>query len=263
MLLKKGDQGEHVKLIQQILGLKVDGDFGPVTEKAVKNYQKENNLTVDGVVGNQTWSSMLKEKEDCYSREEIENAVLSKGYKWFTQDNYDINIVGIRNSSTDGRVTNHYDDHITVSYKVNNNWKFHCWKATTDPGLYWINHPMNKKGCAILVPGQYPGVYKIDKHNGKYKALCQRAGKVRVYRDGDKDDAYDYNADTITEGYYGINIHRSSAYRVSNYINKYSAGCQVFQDPDDFDEFMDICHKAREEWGNKFTYTLIESKDIK
>ena len=75
MLLKKGDQGEHVKLIQQILGLKVDGDFGPVTEKAVKNYQKENNLTVDGVVGNQTWSSMLKEKEDCYSREEIENAV--------------------------------------------------------------------------------------------------------------------------------------------------------------------------------------------
>ena len=31
---------------------------------------KENNLTVDGVVGNQTWSSMLKEKEDCYSREE-------------------------------------------------------------------------------------------------------------------------------------------------------------------------------------------------
>ena len=68
MLLKKGDQGEHVKLIQQILGLKVDGDFGPVTEKAVKNYQKENNLTVDGVVGNQTWSSMLKEKEDCYSR---------------------------------------------------------------------------------------------------------------------------------------------------------------------------------------------------
>ena len=133
MLLKKGDQGEHVKLIQQILGLKVDGDFGPVTEKAVKNYQKENNLTVDGVVGNQTWSSMLKEKEDCYSREEIENAVLSKGYKWFTQDNYDINIVGIRNSSTDGRVTNHYDDHITVSYKVNNNWKFRCWKATTDP----------------------------------------------------------------------------------------------------------------------------------
>ena len=86
MLLKKGDQGEHVKLIQQILGLKVDGDFGPVTEKAVKNYQKENNLTVDGVVGNQTWSSMLKEKEDCYSREEIENAVLSKGYKWCTQD---------------------------------------------------------------------------------------------------------------------------------------------------------------------------------
>ena len=27
-------------------------------------------------------------------------------------------------------------------------------------------------------------VYKIDKHQGKYKALCQRNGKVKVYRDG-------------------------------------------------------------------------------
>jgi hypothetical protein len=49
---------------------------------------------------------------------------------------------------------------------------------------------------------------------------------------------------------------------VGNYINKYSAGCQVFADPDDFDEFMAILYKAREEWGNKFTYTLLESKDI-
>ena len=32
---------------------------------------------------------------------------------------------------------------------------------------------------------------------------------------------------------------------------------------DDFDEFMDICRKASGTWGNKFTYTLLESKDIK
>ena len=263
MILKKGDNGEHVKLLQQILGLKVDGDFGPVTERAVKNYQKENNLTIDGIVGNNTWSSLLKEKETCYTRDQIEETVLSKGYKWFDGGNYDVNIVGVRNSSTEGRVTNHYDDCITISYKINNKWKFHCWKATTDPGLYWINHPMSKKGCAILVPDQYRGVYKIDGHGKtRYKALCQRAGRVRVYRDGNKDDSYDYDVDSITEGYYGINIHRSSAYKISNYINKYSAGCQVFQDPDDFDDFMDICYKAKEEWGNKFTYTLIESKDI-
>ena len=31
---------------------------------------------------------------------------------------------------------------------------------------------------------------------------------------------------------------------------------------DDFDDFMEICRKAREIWGNSFTYTLLESKDI-
>ena len=33
-------------------------------------------------------------------------------------------------------------------------------------------------------------------------------------------------------------------------------------DPDDFDDFMEICHKSADLYGNKFTYTLIESKDI-
>ena len=125
-----------------------------------------------------------------------------------------------------------------------------------------MEHPSNSEGCAILVPGQYRGVYKIDKHGGRYEAICQRNGKVKVYRDDNKDDTYDYDADSIQSGYFGINIHRSSAYKTGNYINKYSAGCQVFADPDDFDDFMEICHKASHIWGNKFTYTLIESKDI-
>ena len=101
-----------------------------------------------------------------------------------------------------------------------------------------------------------------DKHGGRYEAVCQRNGKVKVYRDGNKDDLYDFDSDTITEGSYGINIHRSSAYKTGTYINKYSAGCQVFADPDDFDDFMEICHKSKDVWGNAFTYTLIESKDI-
>lgn len=37
----------------------VDGDFGNMTEEAVKNFQKENNIVVDGVVGPQT-RMMLK-----------------------------------------------------------------------------------------------------------------------------------------------------------------------------------------------------------
>ena len=188
----------------------------------------------------------------------------SKGYKWFEDSRnkgYDVNIVGVRNMNTDGKVTNEFDDCLTISYKVDGEWKFECWKATTDPGKYWMEHPMNKDGCAILVPGQYRSSYKIRKHLNKYDAVCQ-IKPVKVYRDNDKDNVYDTDEETITEGIYGINIHRSNPYSESYYINKWSAGCQVFKKIDDFNEFMDICYKAKEIWGNSFTYTLLESKDI-
>ena len=58
-----------------------------------------------------------------------------------------------------------------------------------------------------------------------------------------------------------INIHKAGA--DSTYVENWSEGCQVFKRSKDFDEFMAICRKAREKHGNSFTYTLIESSDIK
>lgn len=49
-----------VKWLQNKLNIKADGIFGPATETAVKTYQKQNNLTVDGVVGYNTTKSLLK-----------------------------------------------------------------------------------------------------------------------------------------------------------------------------------------------------------
>ena len=194
----------------------------------------------------------------------VKKAVVSKGYKWFedkSNKGYDVNIVGIRNSETNNEVTNHFDDTLTISYKVDGEWKFHSWPATTDPGQYWIENPISKDGTAILVPGQYRGSHMIGLHQGKYEALRQRK-PVKVYRDNDKDLEYDTDEDTIKEGIYGINIHRSNPYDQSYYVNKWSAGCQVFKKVADFHEFMDICKKARDIWGNSFSYTLIESKEL-
>ena len=42
-----------------------------------------------------------------YTREQIKDTVEGLGYKYFTGDNYDVNIIGIRNSDTNGKVTNH------------------------------------------------------------------------------------------------------------------------------------------------------------
>lgn len=198
-----------------------------------------------------------------YTREQVEKTVKAKGYKWFEDSKnkgYDVNIVGIRNSKTENQVTNHFDDFLTISYKVDGEWQFYCWEATTDPGQHWMDHPMNKDGCAILVPGQYRGSHKVGRHI-KYEALRQQK-PVKVYRDNDKDDVYDLDEGTVQEGIFGINIHRSNPYTESYYVNKWSAGCQVFKKVDDFNEFMDICNKAKDIWGNSFSYTLLESQDI-
>ena len=200
-----------------------------------------------------------------YTREKVQAVMAAKGYKWFSDDagkTYDVNIVGIRNSATGQKVTNVFDDTITISYKdEKGSWQFFQWANTTDPGkksmLEW-NKMGITGGCARLVPGQYRGVWKIDKHQGKYDALCQRNGNVKVYRDADFDLEYDENK--VTEGIYGINIHKAG--QDSTWVENWSAGCQVFKRVKDFDEFMKICKRAAKIHGNAFTYTLLESKDF-
>lgn len=67
-VLKKGLINEQVKTIQRILyclfgcpeDLKIDGVFGTRTEYYVKLFQKNNSITVDGIIGNDTWCCLLK-----------------------------------------------------------------------------------------------------------------------------------------------------------------------------------------------------------
>ncbi len=59
MLLKRGDNNENVKQLQQKLGLEPIGNFGPKTEEAVKAFQLKNGLTADGIVGDGTWSKIM------------------------------------------------------------------------------------------------------------------------------------------------------------------------------------------------------------
>ncbi len=57
-ILKKGMVGEPVKRMQAKLGVTADGDFGPGTEKALRDYQAANGLAVDGVAGPDTFMHM-------------------------------------------------------------------------------------------------------------------------------------------------------------------------------------------------------------
>ena len=193
-----------------------------------------------------------------YTREQIEAAVKAKGYKYFENGEFNVNIIGIRNSAPGKKVTNVFDDWLTLSYKEGAVWKFLIWPATTDPGTKGVKEFHNAGGVARLVPGQYRSSHTLGLHQGKYQCLKQ-LNPVKVNRDANKDATYDETK--IDTGVFGINIHKAGA--DSTYVENWSEGCQVFKKSADFEEFMAICRKARDIHGNSFTYTLIESSDIK
>lgn len=87
MLLKRGSKGESVKTLQEFLKLTADGDFGPKTEAAVKEWQKSHGLTVDGIVGPKTWAAMGILNTDNAENNEVANALQIKKY-WMPQGTY-------------------------------------------------------------------------------------------------------------------------------------------------------------------------------
>jgi peptidoglycan hydrolase-like protein with peptidoglycan-binding domain len=63
-LVRRGDKAHPVPSLQYLLrarghSVTVDGDFGPLTEAAVRAFQQQRNLVVDGVVGPQTWQALV------------------------------------------------------------------------------------------------------------------------------------------------------------------------------------------------------------
>ena len=143
-----------------------------------------------------------------FTREQIQETLEGKGYKYFTGGQWDVNIIGVRNSATKNRVTNAFDDSITISYKnENDEWGYHEYNCTTDPGTHWVENLLNSDGVAILKPGQYRGSHKIGLHQGKYEALRQKK-PLKVYRDGDLDNEYDLIEALSYDGKFSLTFFR-------------------------------------------------------
>jgi hypothetical protein len=170
---------------------------------------------------------------------------------------YELNIVGIRKVETQ---PNKFDDKLFVFYKDDSNqWVVNEYPITTDPGTYWLENPMSSMGTAMLKEGQWIDSYEQGFHKGQYLALRQ-AKPLTVYRDYDRNATFDIGTNEST-GIYGINIHKAG--EDSQDVNKWSAGCQVFQKKDDFDKFMALTNIHRDKYGNKYTYTLIDERAVK
>ncbi len=180
-------------------------------------------------------------------------------YKVYTRP-FELNIVGLRSSST---VPNRFDDEIHVFYKVNTlRWNYHIFKATTDPGTFWLRNPMQAQGTAILAQGQYENAYRMGLHQGKYLALVELKA-VTIIRDYNRDAVLDFYNGKKTKGLFGINIHRANRTGNTKTVDKNSAGCQVFENAKDYEFFMQLCTKHKNLYGNSFTYTLIDFRAVK
>lgn len=190
----------------------------------------------------------------------VKKAYEYMGYAFFENGDYNLNLFGIRNMDKD---PNTFNDVVGLLYKVNGKWTLKKYDATTDPGLYWRENLMNPEGTAIIIPGQYRGVYGIGLHKNSYEALRQKK-PMKYWRDRNKDKKLDFGGKVYEEIAY-TNIHRATKIlgEKSLYVNSHSGGCLVIAARNDFDEFMSICKKARELYGNSFTLTLFTEKQFR
>lgn len=204
-----------------------------------------------------------------YNRASLQVVMAAKKYLFFQTGKFNLNIVGVRSTNSQ---SNSFDDHLLVAYLDNQfNWCFDQYPITTDPGKPWLLKPMDAAGCAVMVPGQYIDVYAIGIHGHnkpkirQYEAL-EQFGKINYVRDNNKDSIIDASLwndpKNIFSAVLKTNIHRASRWSVIRAIETYSAGCQVFQDPADFERFMTTCRTSRSYGHSRFTYTLLQEKDF-
>jgi hypothetical protein len=196
--------------------------------------------------------------------EQYKKTLEDKGYKFFENGDYNLNIIGVRNASGDA---SKFDDFINVIYKVEGEWVADVYQVTTEPGVNILRNPIKEvrhKGTAILVPDQYRSTYKIGWHGSRdrgHEALIQRGTQVSVWRDNNRDAVPDCHGPE-EKGWFGINIHKQRGSDIRINTGGVSAGCQVFRSSVDFAEFMETCHDASDQWGNSFTYTLVSEGDV-
>lgn len=297
-VLRRGARGDAVITLQRRLCIHfqdlddsrfVDGAFGPATEFQVRRLQRRDKLSVDGVVGRNTWTALLSQPAERVPSpagrtartpdrtaartsndraggggalaERVFRTLRRKNYAVHDEGAFDLNLVGVR--STSSRF-DHFDDRLVLVYRDDSGKQVAAeYPITTDPGSYYTQtRLLNEAGVAILIPGQYRDTYLLGKHQGRYEALVQRGGKVKIWRDPSRTDELNRSG-RVYEGWFGINIHRARTSGTTARVGSHSAGCQVFQRADDFAFVISLAKKSAAIRANRFTYTLLEEADLR
>jgi len=224
-----------------ILDPPADGVAGPETRLAMQ--QQEAAVSVDTSAKNLATA--------------VWRAMENKGY-WIARVPGYVNIAYVENSSG----PNQFND-LRVAFTVRGGAPFLIgkWEATTEPGRYYTDHPMNPKGAARIAFGQYKA-WKVGIHAGSHEALVQ-CGPLRVHRDLNGDYSRVGDAEE-TGSSFGINQHWGYDLPKDD-IGKASAGCLVGRTRAGHRRFMAILKQDPRYIANpkyRFMTAILAAADI-
>lgn len=135
-----------------------------------------------------------------------------------------------------------------------------AWEATTEPGRYWTENPMNSKGAARIAFGQYYA-WSVGIHNNSHEGLRQVAD-ITVHRDLNQD--FSRIGDKTYTGVFFINQHWGYDNPVSS-LGSSSAGCLVGRTTTGHREFMSLVKadaRALASRGYKFTTAVMNGSKL-
>lgn len=164
MLIKKGDDGEHVAEVKRLLGYECVQEverFDENLEEQVRNFQKEKGLSVDGIVGPDTLSKLVDVTTDLtyfkeYSRENKKGNLLDKGI-YLTENNLRVYRRHLKPSEYVS------DDPTSKQYIF-----IHHTAGSEDPfatAYYWNNDSRGRIGTHFIIGGK--GTNGNSRYNGE------------------------------------------------------------------------------------------------
>jgi len=174
----------------------------------------------------------------------------------FGKGHLNVNLFGVRAATVE---PDNFDDLLCMAYTVDGKNTLLKSPGTTDPGTYYLENPMNPKGTAIILPGQYPGVFALGQYRGQ-NAFVQR-GNFTVIRDANRNNVLDSDGPCET-GVFGIHMHGKRG-TVTDHVGRWSAGCQVVRDDSDLELYYHIAWLGAPTYGDRVTYTLFTEDDFR
>jgi hypothetical protein len=262
-----------------LLDRPVDGDFGPVSKFVLREFARRVGVALDEMVNRRLAQALLDSRADDLFPLKLDTDFASRVIKymrlesnnyWLARAPGFLNIVYVEGADDDGSPNgdtfNQFNDRrLVIAFEQGRPRLLLNALATTEPGRFYTEHPLNPGGAARIAFGQYKA-WRVGTHMAgrpsAHKALVQVAD-IKVHRDLNKDGKRTGDLIDLGSGF-GVNQHSGHNADPDN-IGRYSAGCLVGRSHAEHKEFMRLVKTdPRFQASNGYIYitTVIAGDDL-